>query len=838
MSEKKEWKNYIGNFVQYGVSNVLIKKILSELELEPDELSDEFKDRVLDIIENGQKKKINMQHISAKEKYSVNPIKWIKDKWNKFKNRNKIEQPSVKIPKIKSPGKPRTYHQDDSGLQLTSLKNSGYTMARFVAGPNACEKCQQMNGTEYTLDELINNSPHNAPLFGRLHCNCKDFYTVYNPDNLELPEINVGPGGRWAYISKKDKFKKGVIINNETPISFEFQCLLEEAKKYNNAEEFIQSLTKEKRLADEVKINEYVLFYAPDRVQESHGMESWYGTEYLNQYNDRSIMGRVIKINPKSIIIKAEDSKNWNYGHIYKIPKDAKATMDLSQFIGKEKEWFIDIYEKATNQFNKKSFLVISKKDELRKIGVLSPKRHIISDSDRKSRQSEKNAIRIDSRGHMLVKNDNYISKKDELNKKGSIIDWPYEDLPHDLWDKKNNSFILKPAIQQEIIKIVNENLKNKFGDEYKEWFKGIVIGSSLASQFFLADADLDIKIIVRNNFNKDVDESIKILRDSEYSIHGHPIDWYIYTESELQQKDFLDKYDSMYDVNGFWLKEPYLISSKEQFPREMIFEKAKQEAIQWAKRTDISLGEIRRHLKEYDAITLHLSILNPKEKEKFKEEINKILLDLEKEIDELIKSKKNLIEERHSAYKQPFQRDLAKYITSLNWTTPNIKFKIIARWNYLGLISAFSKVMEDQHITEDEIPQIKQIIKENYISVKDKLNKQSEKKMIKEIKSLLDRYNECDNEIATVADIVDNVEDLVREKFKDGEDTDADFELQKAIDKFRKEYEYNIKLKGRGDMDTAEQEIMSVLERYTSGLVKEEYISKKDKMKKQGDKK
>ncbi|KKK68290.1 hypothetical protein LCGC14_2945560, partial [marine sediment metagenome] len=49
------------------------------------------------------------------------------------------------------------------------------------------------------------------------------------------------------------------------------------------------------------------------------------------------------------------------------------------------------------------------------------------------------------------------------------------------------------------------------------------------------------------------------------------------------------------------------------------------------------------------------------------------------------------------------------------NWTTPNIKFKIVQKWNYLNLIRDLEKLIEDDgKITEDEIPQVKEIIKEN----------------------------------------------------------------------------------------------------------------------------
>jgi len=84
-------------------------------------------------------------------------------------------------------------------------------------------------------------------------------------------------------------------------------------------------------------------------------------------------------------------------------------------------------------------------------------------------------------------------------------------------------------------------------------------------------------------------------------------------------------------------------------------------------------------------------------------------------------------------------------------------------------------------------------------------------------IQDLVNKYNEGDEQISTVEDVVNGVEDIISEQFKNAEDTDADFKLQKAIDKFRKEQEYDRKLSGRGDMDTAREKIMASIEKYSS---------------------
>jgi hypothetical protein len=88
------------------------------------------------------------------------------------------------------------------------------------------------------------------------------------------------------------------------------------------------------------------------------------------------------------------------------------------------------------------------------------------------------------------------------------------------------------------------------------------------------------------------------------------------------------------------------------------------------------------------------------------------------------------------------------------------------------------------------------------------------------EIQKTLDKY---ETEDATVEDIVDEVESIVTDHLKDEPSDDKAYKLQKAIDKFRKEQEYDYKLKGRGDMDTANDKVMAAIEKYVADKAKAE---------------
>ena len=83
--------------------------------------------------------------------------------------------------------------------------------------------------------------------------------------------------------------------------------------------------------AGESKVGDYRIFYPP----EDKGNDAWYGDTRPNQYNDSHVEGRVIKINRTTISVQKEIKGVWNYGRIYKIPKNAIATMDLSKYLKK-----------------------------------------------------------------------------------------------------------------------------------------------------------------------------------------------------------------------------------------------------------------------------------------------------------------------------------------------------------------------------------------------------------------------------------------------------------------------------------------------------------------------
>lgn len=125
------------------------------------------------------------------------------------------------------------------------------------------------------------------------------------------------------------------------------------ARESSNYGDFVQRIRdhfyKPSRLAKDVEVGQYVIFTPPEGVAAGlYHREPWYGTKGTKQYSGSSIMGEVIKINPKTVRIKKTFSQDaWDYGHEYIVPKTAKATRDLTQLLGKDDQWLENVFETA-----------------------------------------------------------------------------------------------------------------------------------------------------------------------------------------------------------------------------------------------------------------------------------------------------------------------------------------------------------------------------------------------------------------------------------------------------------------------------------------------------------
>lgn len=87
-----------------------------------------------------------------------------------------------------------------------------------------------------------------------------------------------------------------------------------------------------------------------------------------------------------------------------------------------------------------------------------------------------------------------------------SSIDFPQADLDSSVWDKKGETYTIKPEVKNKILEIVKRYPKFPLLEIAKE----IHIVGSIATNQFLSDADLDIHVV------PDVRKLRKYLKDKE----------------------------------------------------------------------------------------------------------------------------------------------------------------------------------------------------------------------------------------------------------------------------------------------------------------------------------
>ncbi len=670
--EKTEWEKYIQSLSIHGVDESDIDMLLEELALEPDEISGEFKDRVLDVAEHGHTKK-KIEEPTNEEVELIDFQKGDQDP-------PKVNIPKIKAPTVKQPGTTRLFLQDDSLGELSNLLQVGYDTVQWILNEThkIYDICDELNNYTWSLEEFISGLQHNAPIFEKSHPGCKCLLRITSNSNSELAEMIIGSGDRWAFISVKDRLQK--IANGN---------------------------------------NLYIHFDKENTIDVDHKL-------YAIPYD--VIIESKYKYNQKAFEDMIENFKRQYGENIFLV--------------------------RGTEVKNQSGFDVINVLD------VINQSENIEDLIQSIDTYVEKNGLNIKDEQIVLGAKE-YSHNKLEQKKQSSIIDYPHESLPDDLWEKDENTFKLKENVKKTIVDIVDKVLDEKF-NEKDNWFDSLLFEGSAGSQFWKLDTDLDLKIMIdvdqflkdnpeyQNLFEQDFadfqKELVKIVREDEYNIGNRPIDLYVLDRNLLSQDFFFDRADNIYDIlHDEWLKEPFLMSIDE-YDRTKVIGDAQEEALHWAQKWDLDKGAILRSVKEYELIKDHIRLLPDEKKKKFLEDINKLIVDVENEIETMWDEIEVVNEDRHLVFDEPFESNIEVYMTSLNWTKPNLVFKLLQRWGYHKLIYDLGEFLEDDGvITEDELPEVKKIIQENFISVKDKSIKIA---TINEItKEMEDFYNKRTNE-------------------------------------------------------------------------------------------
>ena len=312
----------------------------------------------------------------------------------------------------------------------------------------------------------------------------------------------------------------------------------------------------------------------------------------------------------------------------------------------------------------------------------------------------------------------------------GSIINYPQDSLPPYMWDRNDDLFILKPEVKELIqnysAKIVNDFRKSNL------WFRGLLMGSSIATQFYDKDTDIDIKILIdidefkKNNaqfaymdevdFAKETKDVLdKIIETGNFKFKTHPFEFFFIDISQLNDPKFIGHFDALYDVNGDrWIKKPKMFDVN-TYDREQVVDEGMESAIKWATQWDLNLGKIKRHVKEFDLVNNYLKGRDNAKKQELKVKLENLLKTIENEIEELHDEKKEVTDQRHRAYID-YQDDIEKYYGMINAHPAVIQMKYLAYWGYFTIIKKMNEIVKEEDLNTNNIENVKKVIENDKV--------------------------------------------------------------------------------------------------------------------------
>lgn len=305
-----------------------------------------------------------------------------------------------------------------------------------------------------------------------------------------------------------------------------------------------------------------------------------------------------------------------------------------------------------------------------------------------------------------------------------SRIDYPQPDLPEDLWDKSNGEYFLKPNVVTSIKNMAESVLVPIFKNVDK-WVVTYILGSSVATQFWKEDSDLDIKIVINPEkfkkynpeYSKASNEELKKYFVEIFDFHkgkeyfkfkNRPLDMYLAIDKEIPTEDYQKRFDALYDVNSnVWIKHP-IIYDIDNYDRDKVIEKGETMALNWATKWDLDLGDMKRKIREAELVQKYIESLDPKRALKFKQKVEKLLKSLEKDIKEIHTEKENIKEQYYKVY-DDFDLEMGKFYSSVNEVPEVIRIKLLNLWGYLYIIRNLNKFIKNNNeISVDEIDEVK----------------------------------------------------------------------------------------------------------------------------------
>ena len=274
-----------------------------------------------------------------------------------------------------------------------------------------------------------------------------------------------------------------------------------------------------------------------------------------------------------------------------------------------------------------------------------------------------------------------------------SVIDPTREDLDLKVFDVIDDQLIIKPAIKDQILRLV-ERIGIPVSNVY--------IKGSILSRQWLPQTDIDVLIETDEDMSDDYYERLKNEIKELYNgikARGtdHPLEFYV-----VRGTFDASRADGLYDlINDRWIKGPYDL---EVNPDEYLdkFEKTVHEV-------DLAKDELERDLIDYQI----LKSLRGEQIAHLEQRIQDKIDEINDSIETLVAQYQRLSDLRDHAFSKDLTPDEIREYGSKNALPDNVIFKLLQRYHYIKLMQELKKIIK-QHgklETDQEIQKVQQLV-------------------------------------------------------------------------------------------------------------------------------
>lgn len=300
-----------------------------------------------------------------------------------------------------------------------------------------------------------------------------------------------------------------------------------------------------------------------------------------------------------------------------------------------------------------------------------------------------------------------YIGKYNSVGE--STIDFPQEDLDLAIWEKKGNTYTLRPEVKG----LIFSALDRYEPVDLRDIADNIHITGSIGTNQYTDDADIDVHIVTRPSkvkdggiVQKEVFKWYKENRDRLGAyVNKHPIEVYLQFNSKQELMS-----EAVYDIiEDKWLVGPKIVHMGYDPYKD--FSDILDDVADAAEDADELLGELRRDIVDYDIIKDAMSRMTGLEKQRLFNNLLTKLQEIEDDIEELVRVKGEWIKMRREASLPASEEEALENVElAKKFRDANAIFKFLNRYKYMRVIGELERLIQDEEITPEELDVIRRV--------------------------------------------------------------------------------------------------------------------------------